>query len=58
MKVRVYFKKVIEGDVVIDVPDDTSESDFEGIAEREHSDGDCYVGSGDFEMTDFNYEEE
>ena len=57
MKIRVYFRKVTEGDVVIDVPDGTSEADFEGIAEQEHSDGDCYIGCGSFEMTDFNYEE-
>ncbi|BAL84658.1 hypothetical protein SELR_pSRC400070 (plasmid) [Selenomonas ruminantium subsp. lactilytica TAM6421] len=58
MKIRVYFKKITEGDVVIDVPDDTPTCDYREIAEREHSDMDLYVGADRFEMTDYELEEE
>ncbi len=53
MKVRVYFRKVTEGDVVIDVPEGTSSCEFSEIAEEEYTDGDCYVNDF-FDMT--NYE--
>ena len=56
MKIRVYFKIVKEGDVVINVPDDTPSCDYSEIAEQQYNDGDLYVGSDRFEMTDYNEE--
>jgi len=57
MKVRVYFKKIIEGDVVIDVSDSTQPCDFAEVAEKEHTEADYYCGSEKFEMTDYEVED-
>ena len=57
MKVRVYFKKIIEGDVVIDVSDSTQSCDFAEVAEKEHTEADYYNGGEKFEMTDYEVED-
>ena len=57
MKVRVYFKKIIEGDVVIDVSDSTQPCDFAEVAEKEHTEADYYNGGEKFEMTDYEVED-
>lgn len=57
MKVRVYFKKIVEGDVVIDVSDSTQSCDFAEVAEKEHAEADLYCGSEKFEMTDYELED-
>ena len=58
MKVRVYFKEVSYGSLVVDVPADAKGDVIMEKAWDEFHDGDCDWGKCDCDITDWEKEED